>query len=107
MHPRLSLPWSSNLVLSIKLLTLHLYLGPNQSLSGLLNVWKEKWPQKGQVTSSRYENLILLHFYLEMLNDIDVENLWESLRYKFQLKQINKSREMLQPMETAFWEKWA
>ena len=28
-------------VLSIYLLTLHLYLGPNQSLSGLLNVWKD------------------------------------------------------------------
>ena len=63
---------------------------------------------KYQVTSSRCEDLILLHFYLQMLNDINVKNSWEILRYKFQLKQITKSREkMLQPMKTAFLEKWA
>ena len=68
---------------------------------------KTIWLPKGQVASSRCEDLMLLRFYLEMLNDINVKNSWESLRYKFQLKHITKSREkMLQPMKTAFWEKW-
>ena len=36
-----------------------------------------------------------------MLNDVNVKNLRESLRYKFQLKQITRSREkVLQPMKT-------
>ena len=58
---------------------------------------------KCQVTSSRFEDLILLHFYLQILNDTNVKNPWESLRWKFQLKQISKSREkMLQAMKTEF-----
>ena len=39
-----------------------------------------------------YENLILLHFFLQMFNDIYVKNSWETLRCKFQLKQITKCR---------------
>ena len=43
-----------------------------------------------------------------MLNDTSVKRSWDSLRCKYQLKQITKTREkMLQPMKTAFWEKWA
>ena len=42
-----------------------------------------------------------------MFNDMNVKNSWESLRCKFQLQQITKSREkVLQPIETAFWEKF-
>ena len=66
------------------------------------------WLPEGQATSSRCEDLILLHFYHQMLNDINVKSSWECLRCKFQLLQITKSREkILQPMKTAFWEKWA
>ena len=37
-----------------------------------------------------------------------LKNLWESLRSKFQLKQMTKSKEkILQPIKTAFWKKWA
>ena len=32
---------STTLVLSVELLTLHLYLGSNQSLGGLWNIWKD------------------------------------------------------------------
>ena len=39
LNPRLSL-LSTTLVVSIQLLTLDLYLGRNQLLGGLLNVWK-------------------------------------------------------------------
>ena len=46
---------------------------------------------------------MLLHFYLQMLNDINVDNSWESLRWKFQLKQITKIREKKSKlMKTAF-----
>ena len=66
---------------------------------------KTIWLSKCQVTSSS-EDLILLPFYLQMLNKINVKNSWESLKCRFQL--IIKSREkMLQPMKTACWEKWA
>ena len=42
-----------------------------------------------------------------MLNDINFEKSWESLRCKFQLKQITKSGEkMSQPMKPEFWEKF-
>ena len=37
-----------------------------------------------QVTSSRCENLILLHSYLQILNVINPKNSWESLRCKYQ-----------------------
>ena len=42
----ISLLHSNTLVLSISLLTLHWYLGPNQSLSGLLSVWKDHFASK-------------------------------------------------------------
>ena len=32
---------------------------------------------------------LLLHFYLQMLNIINVKNSWDSLRCKYQLKQID------------------
>ena len=35
---------------------------------------KTIWLPKCQVTSSRYEYLILLHFYFQMLDDINVKN---------------------------------
>ena len=54
---------------------------------------KTIWLPKCQVTSSRCEDLILLHFYLQMLNDINVKNSLDSLRCKYQLKQITKTRE--------------
>ena len=54
---------------------------------------KTIWLPRFHVTNSRCEDVILLHFYLQMLNDINVKNSWERLRYKFQLKQITKSRE--------------
>ena len=43
---RLSMLRSSTLVFSIYLLILHLLLGTNQSLSGLLNVWKDHMASK-------------------------------------------------------------
>ena len=68
---------------------------------------KTIWLPKCQVTSSRCEDVNPLHFYLQMLNDINVKISWESLRCKFQLNQITKTREkMSQPMKTVFWEKW-
>ena len=39
------------------------------------------------------EDLILLHFYLQMLNDVNVNKSWDSLRCKYQLKQIIKTGE--------------
>ena len=36
---------------------------------------------------------MLLHFYVQMLNDINVKNWWDSLRCKYKLKQITKTRE--------------
>ena len=54
---------------------------------------KTIWLPKCLVTSSRCENLILLHFYLQMLNDINVENSLDSLRCKYQPQQITKTRE--------------
>ena len=94
----------STLVLSIKILTLHLtyvtYLG--------YILGKTIWLPTCHVSSYRCEDLILLQFYLQMLNNINVKNSWSSLRYKYQLKQITKTREkMLQPMKTEFGEKWA
>ena len=69
---------------------------------------KTIWLPKCHVTSSTCEELILLHFCLQLLNDINVKYPLESLRCKFQLKQIIKRRDkMLQPMKTTFWEKWA
>ena len=66
-------------------------------------VGKTIWLPRCQVTNFRREDAILLHFHLQMLNAINVKNSCESLRYKFQIKQITKSREkMLQPMKTAF-----
>ena len=56
---------------------------------------KTIWIPKCQKTRSRRENLILLHFYLQMLNNAYVENSWENLGCKFQLKQITKSREKM------------
>ena len=44
---------------------------------------KTIWLPKCQVTSSRYECLILLHFYFQMLNDINVKNSCEIFRLKF------------------------
>ena len=35
---------------------------------------KTIWPPKCQVISLRYEYLLALHFYLQMLNDINVKN---------------------------------
>ena len=53
---------------------------------------KSIWLPKCQVASSRCEKLILLHFPLQMLNDINIKNSWDSLRGKYQLKQITKTR---------------
>ena len=53
---------------------------------------KTIWLPKCQVTNSTWEDLILLHFYLHMLNDINVKNSWDSVRCKYQLKQIAKTR---------------
>ena len=50
------------------------------------------WLPKCQVTSSRCEDLILLRFYLQMLNNINVKKLWDSLKCKYCLKQITKTR---------------
>ena len=36
---------------------------------------------------------MLLHFYIQILNDINVKNSWDSVRCKSQLKQISKTRE--------------
>ena len=49
---------------------------------------KSIWLPKYLVSSSRYEDLILLRFNLQMLNDINVKNSRDSLRYKYHLKQI-------------------
>ena len=51
------------------------------------------WLPKCQMTSSRCEDLIVTHFYLQMLDGINVKNSWNSLRCKHQLKQIIKTRE--------------
>ena len=65
---------------------------------------KTIWISKCQVTSSRCKNLILLDISLQMLNDVNVKNSVDSLRYRYQLKHIIKTTEkkMLQPMKTAF-----
>ena len=54
---------------------------------------KTIWLPKNQLTSSMWEDLILLHFYFQMLNDINTKNSWDSLRCKYQIKQITKIRE--------------
>ena len=64
----------------MQLLILHLYLGQKQSFSGLFNIWKDHFAPKYQVTSSRCEDLILSHFYLQILNDTNVKSSRESLR---------------------------
>ena len=38
-------------------------------------------------------HIMLSHFYLQMLNDVNVKNSWDNLRWKYQLKQIMKTRE--------------
>ena len=48
---------------------LALTVGPNQSFSDLLNVLKTLELSEFRVTDYRYEDLILLHFYLQMLNE--------------------------------------
>ena len=44
-----------------------------------------------------------------MLNDVNVKNSWDSVRCKYQLKQITKTRKKLktEKIKTEFWEKWA
>ena len=42
---------------------------------------------------SNLSHIIFSHFYLQMLNDINVKNSWDSLSWKYQLKQIMKTRE--------------
>ena len=51
------------------------------------------WLPKFHTTNSRCEDLILLHFYLQTVDDINLKNSWNSLRCKHQLKQIFKTRE--------------
>ena len=41
---------------------------------------------------SNLSHIIPSHFYLQMLNDINVKNSWDSLRWKYQLKQIMRTR---------------
>ena len=47
---------------------------------------KTIWLSEFLVTGSSYQDLILLHFYLQMLNDINVKPSLNSLRCKYQLK---------------------
>ena len=49
-----------------------------------------------QVTSSKHEDLIFfLHFYLQILNDIDVKNSLGSLKCKYYLKQVTRTRKQM------------
>ena len=48
---------------------LALTVGPKQSFSGLLNVLKTLGFSEFRVTGYRYEDPILLHFYLQILNE--------------------------------------
>ena len=38
---------------------------------------------------------MLLHFYIQILNDINVKNSWDNVRCKSQLKKISKTREKI------------
>ena len=40
-----------------------------------------------------YFYTFILHLYLQIFNDINVKNRWQSVRCKYQLKQITKTRE--------------
>ena len=53
---------------------------------------KTNWFRKCQVSTSRCENLLPSHFLLQMPDDINIKIPRESLRWKFQVKQITKSR---------------
>ena len=49
------------------------------------------WSQHTTIQSFRCEDLIILHFYLQMLNDTNVKTPWNSLRCKYQLKVTTKT----------------
>ena len=88
MNPVLGLLHSSTIVLSIYLLISLFYLGPNQ-----FKCLKTICLPECLITGSKCDDLLLLHFYLQRLDDINVKNSWNSLRCKHQLKQIIKTRE--------------
>ena len=63
---------------------------------------KTVWLSEFLVTGSSYQDLILLHFYLQMLNDINVKPSWNSLRCKYQLKQTTaKEKNILEQTKVA------
>ena len=66
---------------------------------------KTIWLPKCQVTNSRCEDVILLHFYLQMLNDMNVKNSWESLGLKFQNLSFNPMQNSILERNRAFGSK--
>ena len=68
------------------------HLGLNQSFRGFLDDWRDDWVF--WVSGFRSENLILLRFYLQMLNNKMLKPNNETyLKRKHQLKQITINRE--------------
>ena len=74
----------------------------------LVDVWKDDSVFRFSVSGFRCEDLTLLRFYLQMLNDKMLKpNNKTCLKCKYRLKHLTISKEKLQQLiESAFFEKW-
>lgn len=69
----------------------HIHLGPKESYRDFMDIWKNYWAFRVSVSGFRCKELILLHYYLLIVNNkMSKRNNQIYLKCKYQLKRITK-----------------
>ena len=83
----------------------HIHFGPNQSFRDPLDVWKDDSAFRVLVSGFRCEDLILLHFFFQIVNDKMLKsNKKACLICRYQLKNITITINVV--TEKKFFEQW-